>query len=208
MIENSVSTMIRSAESIGGGLFPEGIAKRRRQVKEAKAKPRYCENPDCRILKLTGERQRLSAYNYIVVDKGAYIGREWSKFCSQCTRSSEVVVEAVVQTTDKRCNRGHDLTRVGAYSDGRCKKCKVQGPRLPRMSHRDGYTDLHGLEAAKNRWGGTFPQLGALVGYNDSTIKSWAYLTSAAPPEAITKLAAVLGCTEAELEGRALEEAS
>lgn len=213
MIETRVDTMIRSAESIGGGLYPAELAKRNKKSREAKDPDtaRYCENPQCWAIEQDGKPQRLSTYNYFVVDKGAYTGKEYSRFCGACTR--RMLDEALEQEhpvgteTQKECNRGHDLTVPGAYSDGRCKQCKNQQRRLPRWSHRADYIDLPGLETAKHKWGGTWVTLGKACGYNHNTIKSWAYLTSGAPEEATEKLARALGCTEAELLSEAGEAA-
>lgn len=133
MIEAKVATNLFGAESIGGGLCPEELAKRERRVREARAKPRYCENSECRVLKLTGERQRLRGLNSMIVDTGAYQSVQPSRLCSWCIQAGVEQPKEKrksPQTSWKRpdllkeqCVNGHDIAEVGRYKSGECCQC-------------------------------------------------------------------------------------
>lgn len=220
MIEARVDTILSGVELVGTALPPEELERRRERVRAARRAEtaRYCENPDCRVLKLTGERQRLRGLNGVIVEKGAYRGVQYARVCSWC-ESEEVASEAIEEEAlkeatqlqeDEKCWRGHKIAEVGRYSCGTCKRCKQEanarrreGLRIGRESHRHGYVVLYGLDDAKKQAGMSWPALAREIGVKTNTCKSWAYLTCAAPLDAAETLARVLGVTVADLTGEA-----
>lgn len=204
MIEaKHIDTVLRGVETVGGGLFPDQIAKRKKQAKQEK---RVCKGVGC-ITKIVpynrDKRGRLETLCYNCRSKA---GKD--------TAASEV---RVYDPEDALCANGHDIAEVGRAANGRCGEChrdderarnkaKAEAAGKPFVEHNSRIA-LCRLAEFMEKNEVTLNGLARETGIPAATVRGYKRVGEPnhkgyrCPPENAEKIAGYFGVTVEELKG-------
>lgn len=207
MIEvRHMGTALCGVKTVGGGLYPKQIAKRKKQATQEK---RVCKGKGCITKIVPYNRDRKGNLETLCYNCRSKAG--------EGTTTPEVHLYDPEDVDRKVCAGGHDMDEVGRAVNGRCGECHREDERTrnkakaiaagrPYVEH-NSRVGLYRLAEFMEKHEVTLNGLARKIDTPVATLRGWVrmgmpgYEGYTCPPERAEIIAETLGVTVAELTG-------